>query len=494
MSVANESGRGDRRLRDYPQWMCWKWEGKNKPPIDPGTGQEISWTDPRNWMSYEEAAEKAKRSSHANGVGIVITLYDPFCVGDFDRCFVAGPEGKEITPFASEVLRELGGVEEVSASGEGMHSLVQGEKPGDRCASKPTGREIEIYDRDRFIAIADESIVDKPIPERQEALTALYWRIFPQMPLVDEKPPQPSDGALSDAEVLELGRANRVTGKAFRTLYDHGETGGYKSRSEAHYDLCRMLGFWSGGDGERVERLFWDSALAGTVEKAKPKSYVQRTVRKAVAALPKPYEPGVDDAEKQRVRRLAERHLEWIAGLEWSSETDRAVYEQVTRHAGEWGYENAEDVTLDFNVSQQTIAYAIGKGQWTVSQALRRLIDAGMLDRLSKGHTGRNSYYKLRIFQAVVAEATPSVQTTDSLQTTTMNQQDSGGSATTTMNHPPVEKHISGNGTNLVPSHSSGGAGSDEPEPLPKENPEPDGLPEIEDELEPDEDGWVTIG
>lgn len=46
-----------------------------------------------------------------------------------------------------------------------MHSVVQGEKSGPECVSEPPGREIEIYDSKRFVAIADESIVDKPIPD-----------------------------------------------------------------------------------------------------------------------------------------------------------------------------------------------------------------------------------------------------------------------------------------------------------------------------------------
>lgn len=99
------------RLRDWQRFVIWKYDGKNKEPIDPRTGREISWTDPSNWMGYQTARRKKLRCHSADGIGFVLDE-TPFSLADFDHCFVDGPEGKEITPFASEVLSELDGVKE----------------------------------------------------------------------------------------------------------------------------------------------------------------------------------------------------------------------------------------------------------------------------------------------------------------------------------------------------------------------------------------------
>lgn len=466
--------------------MIWKCDGKNKVPIDPETGRYADEGDRGIWMDYETARREKLRCHSADGIGFVLNE-TPFCLVDLDHCIRDG----EVSRFASDVLSGLRGVEEVSASRTGMHSVVQGEKPGPECARKEHGREIEIYDSKRFVAIADESIVDKPIPYRQEALTALYWRIWPQMSLTSDDTAERPDSVLTDAEVLEKGRTARDTGQAFRMLYDKGETGGYFSRSEAHFGLCKMLGFWTGGDEEQVERLFWKSALAGTVERSNPKSYLRRTLRNAIARLTKFYEPGVGDALKERVRAMAQEHLSWIEEQDWSNETDRAVYEEVTRHAGRWAY-LTDDEALKFSVNQQAIADAVGVSQRMVSKSLQRIREAGLLIRISKGHTGKNSYYKLHRFP--LSEATPYSRVEPLRSTvypplckyTLERERDS----------PSTERHIHSRTEGGTPSaepalHGSGNRDS-EPEPLPEENPGPDALPE--NFRETDEDGWETVG
>lgn len=456
------------RLRNWRRFVVWKYDGERKVPVHPATGRKADCSDPGIWMDFE-TAEKEKLRHHSAGIGFVLDD-TPFTLVDLDRCYRDG----EVSPFASGVLSELRGVEEVSASRTGMHSLVQGEKPGERGARKKPRQEIEIYDRERFVAIADESIVDKLIPNRQEALTALYWRIFPQQTVEDvlEKP-ELSYGALTDARVLELARACKTTGRVFVKLYDHGDTSGYPSRSEAHHDLCRLLAYWTVKDAGQIERLFRESKLAETVERSNPQKYVRKTVQSGIKNQPRTYRPGLDPSAKDRVRELAERHMESIVGLDWSYRgggTDKAIHTDVTRHAGEWSY-LTDDGALDFNVNQQSIADRIGVSQWTVSKSLQRLRDKGLLIRLSKGHSGRNSYYRLPL---------------PSAETTTMKQQGSGGSATTTMEQPPCVVHSSGEANTRLPLHSSGeaaegdfgGTVEGEPEPLPPENPEPEPLPD----------------
>lgn len=496
MSEYHENGHGEKRLRDYPQWMVWRWDGKNKPPINPRTGRKVDWTDPRNWLSYEKAAEKRRAYSHTVGVGIVLTRDDPFTLVDLDHCFVDGPEGKEVTPFASGVLRELRGVEEESVSGEGMHSLVRATKPGTECVSKDKGREIEVYDSARFVAIADESIVDKPIPERQRELAALYWRTFPQMSLVDEEPlervagtlsdadsHEPAHAPLTDAEVLEKASTNRVTGGLFRKLHERGDPSEFKSKTHADFKLCKLLAYWT-KDKEQVDRLFRASALYQIIDQPDTAKYAAHTVSNAVKRQTKHYVPGEGNSLKEKVREAAEGHLEWIAGLEWSNETDRAVYEEVTRRAGEWAY-LGENGALEFDVNQQSIAEAVGVSQRMVSKSLKRLREAELITRTSKGHTGRNSYYKILPFlptDTPSAGATPFYCVTPLCSNTLERERDS----------PSTELPLHSRTVRAAPQDEGFVEEERVEEPLPEESPEPDGLPEDVPEL--DEGGWEVIG
>ena len=44
-------------------------------------------------------------------------------------------------------------------------------------------------------------------------------------------------------------------------MYDHGDTSGYTSQSEADFTLMVMLAFWFAADPDRVGQAFGESAL-----------------------------------------------------------------------------------------------------------------------------------------------------------------------------------------------------------------------------------------
>lgn len=212
---------------------------------------------------------------------------------------------------------------------------------------------------------------------------------FPQ-----EAATKPAHGVLGDEEVLRRARACKKTGSAFRGLYDQAQTDGYASRSEAHYDLCRMLAFWTDADEGQIERLFWRSSLAATVERPKPRAYIQRTIRRANERQTRHYAPGMDEAGQEAVLEVALEHFRRAGRMSWDSELDRLVYLSMVRRAGEYGY-LLESGEVRFNANQQEIAAENGTHQRAVSRSLKRLLEGGLLRRASKGHPGRNSYYLL---------------------------------------------------------------------------------------------------
>jgi hypothetical protein len=72
--------------------------------------------------------------------------------------------------------------------------------------------------------------------------------------------------ALDDEELLERAMDSK-SGAVIEALYDgreelwSGRDSRYPSQSEADMGLCFYLGFWTGGDPERMDRLFRDSGL-----------------------------------------------------------------------------------------------------------------------------------------------------------------------------------------------------------------------------------------
>lgn len=65
---------------------------------------------------------------------------------------------------------------------------------------------------------------------------------------------------IDDSELLRKIRDSKQAAK-FVTLYDRGDFQGYKSNSEADAALCAILIGWTGGDTQRTDRLFRQSAL-----------------------------------------------------------------------------------------------------------------------------------------------------------------------------------------------------------------------------------------
>ncbi len=79
-----------------------------------------------------------------------------------------------------------------------------------------------------------------------------------------------------------MGAAN---GPKFSKLWQ-GEWDGYPSQSEGDLALCRQLAFWTGGDEERIDRLFRQSGLYrdkwDRQHRGDGRTYGELTVKKAL--------------------------------------------------------------------------------------------------------------------------------------------------------------------------------------------------------------------
>ena len=273
-------------LKTYRQWVAWNLVDDRKRPVNPVTGFYAAVDDPSTWGTFQQAIDRAKRDRLA-GVGFVFTELDPYCGVDLDKCIVNG----ELTNKAQAIVNELCSYSERSQSGLGAHVIVKAKFGPGRKAS-----DVEVYDRGRFFVVTGQALPDCPatIEPRQDELDQLKAVVFG-----NRKPSQPTRAAqptnLDDWRILELAR-NAGNGAKFDRLWS-GNASGYGSSSEADLALCAMLGFWVGGDEQRIDAMFRQSGLYRDkwLERHSHdgRTYGQMTIGKALEGLTEFYRPPV---------------------------------------------------------------------------------------------------------------------------------------------------------------------------------------------------------
>ena len=112
--------------------------------------------------------------------------------------------------------------------------------------------------------------------------------------------PPGGDVDLSDRELLEKAR-DADNGDRFDALW-RGDTAGYPSHSEADMALCNLLAFWTGGDRQRMDRLFRESGLMRDKwdEDRGADTYGERTIEAALDATTDYYDPSGGTATPTR--------------------------------------------------------------------------------------------------------------------------------------------------------------------------------------------------
>jgi hypothetical protein len=290
------------QLTEHRQWMGARFEpraagGLNKPPYCVRRGRHVRKADkrnPDNWASFEEALE-ALETGAVDAIGLVITGNDRLCLLDLDGAIHA--DTGELDEWASDTVEAFETYWEVSCSGQGLHGIFIGHKPGNRC--KRDG--FEIYDGQsgaRFVVITGDAFDDEedtdnwPIRNCQAALEELYRRLWPERGDQSNKRTRGAGTSLTDEELLKRARnARSGMGERFKRLYDQGDRTGFESPSHTDFSLINALIFWTSGDRNRVAALFQKSALYRPPPQ-KHSGYVERSVDAALASYKGPlYQP-----------------------------------------------------------------------------------------------------------------------------------------------------------------------------------------------------------
>lgn len=202
--------------------------------------------DPSTWMAFEEAIKRGRGNvAFALDGGGLVAL-------DLDDCI---DEDGALHPNARKIINLCPSYTEISLSGHGLHVFGFAKLP---FAGRKKGV-IEIYGANRFIAVTGNIFEDMhELRDIQAGVDILIKRFFterkqPVMP----RPRLTTD--LEDKALIERIIKSQQGGKFLRLW--NGDTSGYPSHSEADLALCRILAFWSGGDGARIDSLFRQSGL-----------------------------------------------------------------------------------------------------------------------------------------------------------------------------------------------------------------------------------------
>jgi primase-polymerase (primpol)-like protein len=265
-------------------------DGKpTKVPVDPATGGYASVSEAGTWTDYATARAYAQATDEVDGIGFVFTADDPYAGVDLDDC--RNPDSGAIEDWAVAVLRQLDSYTEYSPSGTGFHVIVEGDVPsgGNRT------EQLELYSSQRYFTVTGNRVPGAPteVKEHGDALRAVHEEYIASGAAESDAnvAPPTEPVSVSDEALLEKAM-NAANGAKFQRLWD-GDTSRYESHSEADQALCTLLAFWTGGDADRIERLFARSELVRAKWRERA-DYRERTIRNAIRHCSAFYDPSED--------------------------------------------------------------------------------------------------------------------------------------------------------------------------------------------------------
>ena len=328
----------EERLQDYDQWVVWQEEpregGKSTKvlkvaELKPGKLKNASSTDPETWRTYAEARAVARRRDDVDGIGFVFSEDDPFVGIDLDSVYHYDNDEDlpELKEWAVDIVMEVRSYTELSPSGEGLHIYAIGKLPGRgrKRGTHDTG-EIGMYDKGRFFTYTGQHAGDipnmNPMPA-QEAIEALYRRVFAPDPKPPKDSPKATDVRLSTDDVINKMMQAENSHKA-RALWQ-GDTSDYESASEADLALCSIIGFYTGPNSdEHIEEIFALSGLGKRGKWVDRDDYRQRTIAKALGSIKEFWTPERDPSRRSQAGTIARSSGPEKAGTIARSSSDAA--------------------------------------------------------------------------------------------------------------------------------------------------------------------------
>lgn len=238
--------------------------------------------DPTMWTTFDNAVA-AVAAGRGHGVGFVFTSADPFFFIDIDNALQADGTWSPLATYLCSAFP--GAAVEVSASGRGLHIIGSGASAapvGHRCKNASLG--LEFYTTERFVALTGTNAIGDVRADMGAVIPWLLSNYFaPTADLVaaEEFTTEPRadwNGPTDDDDLIRRALQSQSAASAFGSkasfadLWERnvealvkywpnpeGEYGYDASHADAA--LASHLAFWTGCNGERMERLMRRSAL-----------------------------------------------------------------------------------------------------------------------------------------------------------------------------------------------------------------------------------------
>ena len=295
-----------QELTEKNIWVNWRLtpdkDGSKdrKIPFSPVTGKAAKSNDSSTWGSYRQAIDALDRYGYS-GIGFMFTLEDGYVGVDIDNCY--DEETNTFNEVAKAIMSHQPTYMEMSPSGKGIHILYKGIKPHGSCKNQAIG--VEMYDSARYFTVTGKQIQGSPdtIAEGTETLIWIHDTYFKKVRSGKAKKSHKRASRLpgeelSDDEVLEKAKAAKDDG-LFYDLYEGRWEGRYGSQSEADMALALKLAFWTGKNGEQIDRIFRSSKLYrekwDQVHRSDGTTYGQETITKAIEMTEDVYTPGTSN-------------------------------------------------------------------------------------------------------------------------------------------------------------------------------------------------------
>lgn len=247
----------DIRLSDLKQWVAWKRVDRpnglpSKIPINPYTGRAADKTNSHEWGTLAQARNRARRSD-LDGVGLCLTVHDPFLCIDMDSAIVDG----QPSTMAVELMNHFETYTEFSPSGNGLHIWLKSDERVNRNLKKAAG--IEIYSHDSFITWTGNRYPGAPHRIATGSVSWLverYAKPVPQQSAQRHSRELPIDDRILWEKIFKHDITQRL-----RPLHngDLARVGG--DHSLAVITLLNTLAWYTKGDQARMRRMMEQTGL-----------------------------------------------------------------------------------------------------------------------------------------------------------------------------------------------------------------------------------------
>jgi putative DNA primase/helicase len=188
-------------LKAIPHWILWDYREKDgetvKVPIDPKTGAWVSAHDSKNWMTFDEAMNYAKKLNV--GIGFDFTEDLGYVFIDWDH--ILKDEIIE-NPKIKEIIENGDTFTEISPGGEGLHQIFKSLN-FKFDSTRLKGLPIEIYTNARYSTFTGMSYGElKPIREIEPEDLKLLLGLKEERE--EERETEQRNGKLDDVQKREL--------------------------------------------------------------------------------------------------------------------------------------------------------------------------------------------------------------------------------------------------------------------------------------------------